>query len=513
MLVDNELSREPESADDSQGKQRRRQSKWFVNTKTAAMYAPTVLLLLAVFYVGFGPSPASLVGLGGAAGGAPGSWHLNDAGGLLLARDNTVRLERVSPTAWTEADVGAWLASVSLSHLRAAFRKKRVTGARLLSLDEHDLVRDIQIADEDVAKVLYQVRVLKHVMAHARKWSASTGSIAPGVGQKSVKVFLTGDNMFFDNATGVLHPDGVTPAAVVSLAGVATLRDLVARASTQLRAPVREFAAHNGDLVTDLREVPATVYALLDEQYYVFPTENVGHIHKVPLPSEDKEATVETLSGPTPRVFRIHSFLSKEECAAIVDIARDKMGRSTIAESGDEAKNSVGEARTSSTAWLQKGLDPVVNRIRQRVAELTKLPMSLAEDMQVLHYSKTQHYWAHHDYFDPNIYRGFVTAPGQNRFITVLFYLSDIEKGGETVFPFAGDNRPVTDFSDCSRGVKVTPKAGDAVMFYSMTARRHMDVCPPDDLGCNLDIKSLHGSCDVVTGEKWAANYWVSNKV
>ncbi|KAJ1475470.1 hypothetical protein T484DRAFT_1828235, partial [Baffinella frigidus] len=62
-------------------------------------------------------------------------------------------------------------------------------------------------------------------------------------------------------------------------------------------------------------------------------------------------------------------------------------------------------------------------------------------------------------YFDPNIYRGFVTAPGQNRFITVLFYLSDIEKnrmitvlfylsdiekGGEKVFPFAGDNLPVT---------------------------------------------------------------------
>ena len=28
---------------------------------------------------------------------------------------------------------------------------------------------------------------------------------------------------------------------------------------------------------------------------------------------------------------------------------------------------------------------------------MTKLPMSLAEDMQVLHYSKTQHYWAHHE--------------------------------------------------------------------------------------------------------------------
>ena len=64
MLVDttNQLSRDPEAADDSQGKlKRRRQSGWFVKTKTAAVYAPTALLLLAVLYVGFGPSPASLV--------------------------------------------------------------------------------------------------------------------------------------------------------------------------------------------------------------------------------------------------------------------------------------------------------------------------------------------------------------------------------------------------------------------------------------------------------------------
>jgi len=44
-----------------------------------------------------------------------------------------------------------------------------------------------------------------------------------------------------------------------------------------------------------------------------------------------------------------------------------------------------------------------------------------------------EHYWAHHDYFDPNIYRAFVSSPGQNRFITVFFYLSDVEEGGEVL--------------------------------------------------------------------------------
>ena len=45
-----------------------------------------------------------------------------------------------------------------------------------------------------------------------------------------------------------------------------------------------------------------------------------------------------------------------------------------------------------------------------------------------------EHYWAHHDYFDPNIYRAFVSSPGQNRFITVFFYLSDVEEGGEVLY-------------------------------------------------------------------------------
>jgi hypothetical protein len=64
-------------------------------------------------------------------------------------------------------------------------------------------------------------------------------------------------------SAGVTHPEGVAPAATVSLAGVASLRDLYARATTALRAPVREFVAHNGELVTDLAEVLPSCSLLL----------------------------------------------------------------------------------------------------------------------------------------------------------------------------------------------------------------------------------------------------------
>ena len=196
------------------------------------------------------------------------------------------------------------------------------------------------------------------------------------------------------------------------------------------------------------------------------------------LPQPPRKVTVETLST-APRVLMVEGFLNADECERIIAMASDKMDRSTIAEAGTEAKNGIGSARTSSTAWLTKDSDLLVTDIRERVADLVKVPMHLAEDMQVLHYSKSEHYWAHHDYFDPNIYRGFVTSPGQNRFITVFFYLSDVEEGGETVFPFAnGDDRRVTDFADCSRGLRVKPKAGNAIIFYSLLADKQQMVCP-----------------------------------
>ena len=56
-----------------------------------------------------------------------------------------------------------------------------------------------------------------------------------------------------------------------------------------------------------------------------------------------------------------------------------------------------------------------------------------AESIQVLRYEIGQKYDAHFDYFHDkkNVKRG-----GQ-RIATVLMYLTDVKKGGETVFPNA----------------------------------------------------------------------------
>lgn len=73
---------------------------------------------------------------------------------------------------------------------------------------------------------------------------------------------------------------------------------------------------------------------------------------------------------------------------------------------------------------------------------------------------------------------------------TVLVYLSDVEEGGETSFLFEGVNGTkrlsTVDYKTCNTGIKYKPRAGDALLFWSIH---------PDHTS---DKHALHGGCPVV---------------
>ncbi|PKI75141.1 hypothetical protein CRG98_004476 [Punica granatum] len=173
------------------------------------------------------------------------------------------------------------------------------------------------------------------------------------------------------------------------------------------------------------------------------------------------------------------------------------MVKSTVVDSAT-GKSKDSRVRTSSGTFLKRGRDKIIRDIEKRIADFTFIPVEHGEGLQILHYEVGQKYEPHFDYFLDE----FNTKNGGQRIATLLMYLSDVEEGGETVFPAASGNFSSRsgwdELSECAKqGLSVRPKMGDALLFWSMR---------PD---ATLDPTSLHGGCPVIRGNKWSSTKWM----
>ncbi|KAJ0249661.1 Prolyl 4-hydroxylase 2 [Hirschfeldia incana] len=200
-----------------------------------------------------------------------------------------------------------------------------------------------------------------------------------------------------------------------------------------------------------------------------------------------------------PRAFVYEGFLTDLECDHLISLAKENLQRSAVADN-ENGESQVSDVRTSSGTFISKAKDPIVSGIEDKLSTWTFLPKENGEDLQVLRYEHGQKYDAHFDYFHDKVN----IARGGHRIATVLMYLSNVTKGGETVFPNAVESsrRKLSvnkdDLSDCAKkGIAVKPRKGDALLFFNL----HEDATP--------DTLSLHGGCPVIEGEKWSATKWI----
>lgn len=224
---------------------------------------------------------------------------------------------------------------------------------------------------------------------------------------------------------------------------------------------------------------------------------DLSSLHSAAVVSEgDDEKWTEVISWE-PRAFLYHNFLSKEECEYLINLAKPHMHKSTVVDSAT-GKSKDSRVRTSSGTFLPRGRDKIIRDIEKRIADYTFIPVEHGEGLQVLHYEVGQEYKSHYDYFQDE----FNTKNGGQRIATVLMYLTDVEEGGETVFPAAKGNISSVpwwnELSECGKGgLSIKPKMGDAFLFWSMR---------PD---ASLDPSSLHGGCPVIKGNKWSSTKWM----
>ncbi|MEW5313966.1 MAG: hypothetical protein WDW38_005496 [Sanguina aurantia] len=197
------------------------------------------------------------------------------------------------------------------------------------------------------------------------------------------------------------------------------------------------------------------------------------------------------------RVFMWHKFLTDKECDHLRKKAEKRLERSGVVDEHAVGGSAVNDIRTSDGMFFSRAEDSVIETVEKRIAEWTLLPVVNGEGLQVLRYKVGQKYDSHWDYFfHPE---GAEKAHGGNRYATVLMYLADTQEGGETIFPKIPSPHGINaNNSECARySLAVKPRKGDALFFHSMKPNGE------------LEERSMHGACPVVTGEKWCMTKWI----
>lgn len=200
-----------------------------------------------------------------------------------------------------------------------------------------------------------------------------------------------------------------------------------------------------------------------------------------------------------PRALYFPNFATPEQCESIIKMAKSKLKPSTLALRKGETTESTKGTRTSSGTFIGGSEDQTgtLDFIERKIARATMIPQSHGEAFNILRYEIGQKYDSHYDAFNPDEYG---PQPSQ-RVASFLLYLSSVEEGGETMFPFENGSAVSSGFEykQCV-GLKVKPRQGDGLLFYSLFPNG------------TIDRTSLHGSCPVIKGEKWVATKWIDRK-
>ncbi|KAG4933401.1 hypothetical protein JHK87_047403 [Glycine soja] len=175
-----------------------------------------------------------------------------------------------------------------------------------------------------------------------------------------------------------------------------------------------------------------------------------------------------------PRAVYFPNFATAEQCESIIDVAKDGLKPSTLALRQGETEDNTKGIRTSSGVFVSASEDKTrtLDVIEEKIARATMIPRSHGEAFNILRYEVNQRYNSHYDAFNPAEY-----GPQKSqRMASFLLYLTDVEEGGETMFPF--ENGLNMDgnygYEDCV-GLKVKPRQGDGLLFYSLLTNGTID--------------------------------------
>ncbi|VDK66543.1 unnamed protein product [Onchocerca ochengi] len=201
----------------------------------------------------------------------------------------------------------------------------------------------------------------------------------------------------------------------------------------------------------------------------------------------------------SPLVVLFLDVITDEEVKMIQMLATPKLRRATVQNSvtGEletasyrTSKSLKKEKRTASSfsysAWLKDEEHEIVHRINRRIDLMTNLEQETSEELQVGNYGIGGHYDPHFDFARKEEVNAFQSLNTGNRLATLLFYMTQPESGGATVF---------TEVKTA-----VMPSKNDALFWYNLLRSG------------DGDLRTRHAACPVLTGTKWVSNKWIHER-
>ncbi|KRZ08259.1 Prolyl 4-hydroxylase subunit alpha-1 [Trichinella zimbabwensis] len=176
-----------------------------------------------------------------------------------------------------------------------------------------------------------------------------------------------------------------------------------------------------------------------------------------------------------PKIVYFRSVINDEEIAVIKQLASPLLKRATV-HNADTGQLETANYRISKSAWLKDTEHEVVKRISDRIDMMTDLTMETAELLQIANYGIGGHYDPHFDMSTRGESDPYEEGTG-NRIATVLFYISQPEAGGGTVFT--------------THKITVEPSKYDAAFWFNVLQ------------GGEPDMSTRHAACPVLAGTKW----------
>jgi len=222
---------------------------------------------------------------------------------------------------------------------------------------------------------------------------------------------------------------------------------------------------------SDPRAAAAMLDGIRDRDLYA--QLQLGFAAKMRDESDVSRLPVEELSR-APLVRAIRGLLNGDECRYLMSMAEPHLEPSFVIDPRTGARIPHPVRTSSGMSFGPLGEDLVVNRINRRLARITGTKSGWGEPLHILRYMPGQQYRPHVD-----------SLPGiaNQRRWTVLLYLNDGYRGGETSFDLAG--------------VTFAGREGDALIFRNV-----------DEAG-RPDPATRHAGLPVTSGTKWLATRWI----